>query len=137
MPGSLRPVATARHSFPLTRSAGTAKCPLGDSSPDRRIGGGVEMGGPGSGRRRDYRKRGLAEYCVALGIDDLVRDGLDPTLECSGSISLPNPGGGPGNGLLVEYRLDLSFGEPILFYSLQDGGAGQVRLQKTIHYRGG
>jgi hypothetical protein len=75
---------------------------------------------------------------VALGMDELVRAGLDPTRECSGSISLLVPNGRPATALLVEYHLTLSFGEPLLFYSLREGGqTGQVRLQKTIHYRGG
>ena len=64
------------------------------------------MGGPGSGRWGDYKKRSIVEYSVALSIDALVRADLNPTCESSGSISLEVPNGG-GVKASLEYRLDL------------------------------
>ena len=59
------------------------------------------MGGPGSSRWGNYKKRGIVEHSLVLGIDALVDAGLDPTCECSGSISLEVPNGG---GTKIEHK---------------------------------
>src|SRR5262245_7672416 len=96
------------------------------------------MGGPNSSRWHNYRRKDLVEHCVTVNVDALVRAGLDPTRECSGSISLATSSG-TGDASL-DYRLDPNGGEPLLtlFYSV--GGDCQptyVRLQQTHPCLGG
>jgi hypothetical protein len=94
------------------------------------------MGGPGSSRWGDYKKRNIVEHSLVLSIDAFVKAGLDPTCEGSGSVTLPSPKGAPVETLL-NYQLDLSFGEPLFFYSLKDDWlTGQIRLQKTSPHFG-
>src|SRR5262245_13313606 len=95
------------------------------------------MGGPGSNRWGDYKKRGIVEFSLVLNIDALVNAGMDPTCESSGSIALACPPGGSGK-TSFEYRLDPNFGEPLLTYWLVERElAGEIGLQKTRPHFGG
>src|SRR5262245_3651882 len=94
------------------------------------------MGGPSSGRWGDYKKRGIVEHSLVLSIEALLKAGLDPAGECSGSVSLDVPSGG-GVKATLEYRLNPG-SEPLLFYSLEPNGlTGHIRLQKTTPHLGG
>ena len=79
------------------------------------------MGGPGSGRWGDYKKRSIVEY------------------ESSRAITLEFPNGSTVKASL-DYPLDPAFGKPVLTltYSVgEDSQTLQIRLQKTSPHSAG
>jgi hypothetical protein len=97
------------------------------------------MGGQGSGRWGDYKKRDIVDYSVTLSIDELIKGGLDPWRESLGSITFECSNDGEVKGFL-DYRLDPAFGKPFLTltYSVgEDSQTLQIGLQKTSPHFGG
>jgi len=93
------------------------------------------MGGPGSGRWLDYQKKDIVDYSLTLGIDALVKAGLDPWRESSGSITFESPNEG-----FVDYHLAPSCGAPLLTLSYAIGERAEVvriKLQETKPHFGG
>jgi hypothetical protein len=91
------------------------------------------MGGPGSGRWRDSKKRDIVDCSLTQSMTSLSKLGLDPSCESSGSITLESPGSGAAK-VSLEYRLDTSLGKPLLSLCYSVGENSEIAwigLQKT------